>query len=342
MALISIAPMLEYTDRHCRFLLRLFSPNLLLYTEMVPVGALLFGDRGRFLAHDETEHPVVLQLGGSDPEQLAAAARIAADAGFDEVNLNVGCPSERVQSGRFGACLMAEPDLVAKCVSAMQAAVSIPVTVKTRIGIDDRDTFEDLADFVGKVADAGCGTVVLHARKAWLRGLSPKENRSVPPLDYERVYRLKREFPHLSIVLNGGVTTLEQAAAHLAHVDGVMIGREAYHNSWLLADVERRFFGGRAVAARFDILDAYMGYMARQLEAGVYLRHMARHLLGLFHGQPGAKAWRRCLAEKGTRPGAGLEVVEEAMGYVAADRLDAMSGVSVGKGQERPGLPSGV
>ena len=316
MALISVAPMLGYTDRHCRHLLRLFSPHLLLYTEMIHAGALLFGDRQRFLAHEKEEHPVALQLGGSDPAQLARAARMAADAGFDEVNLNVGCPSNRVQSGRFGASLMAEPGLVADCVASMEAAVEVPVTVKTRIGIDDLDSYRHLAEFVTTVAAAGCETFIIHARKAWLQGLSPKENRTVPPLDYARVYRLQEDFPGLAIVLNGGVASLDEAAIHLRQVAGVMIGRAAYHDPWVLAEVESRFFGGTAVASRAEVLENYMVYMERQLEAGVYLKHMTRHLLGLFRGQPGARHWRRCLTEKSVRPGAGLEVVREAMSRV--------------------------
>ena len=251
---VSVAPMLDWTDRHCRFFLRLLTRHTLLYTEMVTTGAVLHGNRERLLAYDPAEHPLALQLGGSNPTDLARCARIAADLGYDEINLNVGCPSDRVQSGRFGACLMAEPLLVAECVAAMQAAVDLPVTVKTRIGIDDRDSYEELAEFVRCIALAGCRTLIIHARKAWLTGLSPKENRQIPPLRYDVVYRLKQDFSELRFILNGGVASIQQMAEHLALVDGVMIGRAAYENPYLLAEVDQRFFGtSQPIPTRHDL-----------------------------------------------------------------------------------------
>jgi tRNA-dihydrouridine synthase A len=315
----SVAPMLDWTDRHCRFFHRLITRQALLYTEMVTAGALLHGDRHRFLQFDPSEHPLALQLGGSDPQDLAVCAKIAEDFGYDEVNLNVGCPSDRVQNGRFGACLMAEPELVAECVAAMRHAVSIPVTVKSRIGIDDRDSYEELVRFVGTVADAGCRTFIVHARKAWLRGLSPKQNREVPPLRYEVVYRLKQDFPQLQIVLNGGITTLEQAEELLRNgVDGVMMGREAYHNPYILAEVDRRLFGMPADAiARGEIVGRLMPYIERQLAEGVRLHSITRHILGLFHGEPGARSWRRHLSEQAVKYGADASVVREALKFTA-------------------------
>lgn len=309
---ISVAPMMDWTDRHCRYFLRLLTPNALLYTEMVTAQAVRHGDRERLLGFDPAEHPVALQLGGSEPEVLAEAARAGADYGYDEINLNVGCPSDRVQSGRFGACLMAEPALVRDCVAAMRAAVELPVTVKSRIGIDEHEDYGFLRDFVGTVAESGCDTFVVHARKAILQGLSPKENREVPPLRYEFVHRLKQEFPHLTVVLNGGVRDLEAVRAHLAQVDGVMIGREAYHNPYFLAQLEEAL-NGIEPPPREETMARFTDYMAGQLNRGVRLSAMTRHVLGLYLGQPGARRWRRQLAEGACRPGAGLEVVRAAM-----------------------------
>jgi len=306
--------MLDWTDRHCRYLLRLISRHALLYTEMVTTGAILKGDRARFLAHDDSEHPVALQLGGSDPAALAECAHIGADSGYDEINLNVGCPSDRVQSGRFGACLMAEPELVAECVAAMRNAVSVPVTVKTRIGIDHTDSYESLAGFIGTVMAGGCETFVIHARKAYLQGLSPKENRSVPPLKYEYAYRIKQQFPQLEIVLNGGINALDAAASHLAQVDGVMLGRAVYHDPCLLAGVDRRFFNATlAIPERGEIVRQMLPYIDRELQAGTPLKHITRHMLGLFTGMPGARHWRRHLSTHACRAGAGREVVLEAL-----------------------------
>jgi tRNA-dihydrouridine synthase A len=312
--LIAIAPMLDWTDRHCRFFLRALSRRVLLYTEMVTAGAVLRGDRQRFLAYDPAEHPLALQLGGSDPDELAQCARIAADWGYDEVNLNVGCPSDRVQSGRFGACLMAEPVLVGNCVAAMRAVVDLPVTVKTRIGIDERDSYEELVDFVGQVAVGGCQVFIIHARKAWLRGLSPKENREIPPLHYEVAHRLKRDFPDLTVVLNGGLSTLDQVAEQLQQVDGVMIGRAAYENPYLLAEVDARFFDlSTSPPSRHQVIEAFFPYIEKQLRLGTPLHCMTRHILGLFQGIPGARAWRRTLSEQACRRGAGVEVVGAAL-----------------------------
>jgi len=306
--------MLDWTDRHCRYLLRLISRHTLLYTEMVTTGALLKGDRARFLAHDDSEHPVALQLGGSDPAALAECAHIGADSGYDEINLNIGCPSDRVQSGRFGACLMAEPELVAGCVAAMRNAAAVPVTVKTRIGIDDMDNYESLAGFIATVMEAGCETFIIHARKAYLRGLSPKENRCVPPLKYDFAYRIKQEFPQLEIVLNGGIVDLDAAAAHLARIDGVMLGRAAYHDPCLLADVDRRFFNAaHAIPERGEIVRQMLPYIDRELKAGTQLKHITRHMLGLFQGMPGARHWRRNLSTHANRTGAGSEVVLAAL-----------------------------
>jgi tRNA-dihydrouridine synthase A len=311
----AIAPMMDWTDTHCRVLHRLLSQRALLYTEMVTADAVLRGDRQRLLGFDAQEHPVALQLGGSDPAALADAARIAEDFGYDEVNLNVGCPSDRVQSGRFGACLMREPALVADCMTAMRTAVSIPVTVKCRIGVDDQEPAESLRTLIGRCADAGVRRFAVHARKAWLEGLSPKENRDVPPLDYDLVYRVKRENPALEILLNGGIQTLDQAEAHLAHVDGVMLGRTAYQNPALLADIDTRFFGD----APRDIdaaLAEWCDYVERKLFEGARLNSMTRHMLGLFNGRPGARAFRRHLSENAVRDGAGITVLREALGHL--------------------------
>ncbi len=317
-----VAPMMEWTDRHCRVFLRLISRHARLYTEMVTSAAIVHGDRDRLLGFDACEHPLALQLGGSDPHELAESARIGEQYGYDEINLNCGCPSDRVQSGRFGACLMGEPALVARCVAAMRAAVSIPVTVKCRIGIDDRDSYEELHEFVRQIRDAGTGLLVVHARKAILQGLSPKENRDIPPLVYPTVYRLKADFPELPIVINGGISTLGQCKDHLAQVDGVMLGRTAYHEPWILAGVDRELFGDdHPVPARHEVLESFMPYMERQLAAGVRLNSMSRHLLGLFHGRPGGRLFRRHIAENAYKRDAGCEVLREAVALLPSEQL---------------------
>lgn len=314
---IAVAPMMDWTDRHCRYFLRLISRHTLLYTEMVTTNDLLGGDLNYLLGYDPAEQPLALQLGGSDPQAMADCAAMAEDFGYDEVNMNVGCPSDRVSSGRFGACLMAEPERVARCVEAMRQRVGIPVTVKTRIGIDHQDSYADLKRFVATVAAAGCSVFIVHARKAWLSGLSPKENREVPPLRYDTVARLKEDFPGLQIVLNGGLTDLEAVAQQLQRFDGVMIGREAYHNPYVLAQVDRQFFGSDApLSTRKAIVQSLLPYVERQLALGGRLNHITRHILGLFQGQPGARAWRRHLSENAHRPGAGAEVIEAALAKV--------------------------
>ena len=306
--------MMDWTDRHDRSFLRLITRHARLYTEMITAAAILHGDQERLLGHDPAEHPLALQLGGASPADLAACARIAEDFGFDEVNLNVGCPSDRVQNARFGACLMAEPETVAACVAAMRAACNLPVTVKTRTGIDDKDSYEDLKRFVATVAGAGCRTVIVHARKAWLSGLSPKQNREIPPLDYPRVYRLKRDFPELEIVINGGIASLDEAERHLARVDGAMIGRSAYQSPYMLADADRRFFGAnKPVPSRAEVARALLPYAEAQCAKGVPVKAITRHILGLFNGEPGARLWRRTLSETAHRPGAGPEVIEAAL-----------------------------
>lgn len=316
-----VAPMMDWTDRHCRAFHRTLTRKALLYTEMVTTGAILHGDQKRLLGFDKSEHPVALQLGGSDPNDLAACARIAEDWGYDEVNLNIGCPSDRVQNGRFGACLMKEPALVAECLAAMRAAVSIPVTVKSRIAVDDQDPEHALFDFVDTVAKAGVRVFVVHARKAWLKGLSPKENREVPPLDYDLVYRLKAARPELTVVLNGGLTSLAQARDALTKVDGVMLGRAAYQDPWVLAGVDSELFGAPNPAATPDgAVEAFKPYLAARLAEGVPLHAMTRHVLGLFNGRPGARLWRRTLSERGVLKGAGLSVVDDALAAVAAAR----------------------
>jgi len=291
-----IAPMMDWTDRHCRFFHRQLAPHARLYTEMVTTGALLHGQPARWLAHDVAERPLALQLGGHEPAELATCARIGADFGYDEINLNVGCPSDRVQSGRFGACLMREPALVADGVAAMRAAVKIPVTVKCRIGVDDQDEYADLHRFAEMLIGAGLEVLIVHARKAWLHGLSPKENREIPPLDYPRVYRLKREFPQLTIVVNGGVVAVDAAQEHLRQVDGVMLGRAAYHDPYVLARLEHALFG-TALPERETVLRRLAPYVAAQLRGGEAVHHIARHVLGLFLGEPGARAFRRYLSE---------------------------------------------
>lgn len=313
-----VAPMLDWTDRHCRYFYRLLSKRALLYTEMVTTGALIHGDHQRFLEFDSSEHPVAFQLGGSNPRELALCAKMVADAGYDEVNLNVGCPSDRVQNGRFGACLMAEPQLVADGIAAMQQAVSIPVTVKSRIGIDDKDSYEELVNFIRTVANAGCLTFIVHARKAWLSGLSPKQNRDVPPLRYDVVYQLKKDFPQLEFILNGGLTTLEQAEENLSLVDGVMLGREIYHNPYILADVDSRLFADNVdTVSRQEVVELLIPYIQTQLKAGVRLNSISRHVLGLFHGVPGARAWRRYISEHAHKPGADENVILQALRFTA-------------------------
>jgi tRNA-dihydrouridine synthase A len=310
--------MMDCTDRHCRYFMRLLTSEALLYTEMVTTGALLHGDTRRFLAHAPAEQPLALQLGGSDPRDLAACARLAEAAGFREVNLNVGCPSDRVQNNLIGACLMARPALVAACVAAMRQAVAIPVTVKCRIGIDAQDSLEELLAFIATVArDGGCETFVIHARIALLQGLSPKENRTIPPLDYQRVYAVKRHFPELEIILNGGLRTLADCQLHLRHVDGVMLGREAYQNPWLLKDVDALLFGRPAFSAtRGEVLRALYPYIEARLAEGLALHHITRHILGLFQGQPGGRHFRRHLSAYVHKPGAGLAVLQDALALV--------------------------
>jgi len=295
---LSIAPMLDWTDRYYRYFARLISRHTLLYTEMVTTGALIHGNRERFLQFDTSEHPVALQLGGSDPAALAECSLMAQDQGFDEVNLNVGCPSDRVQSGRFGACMMLDPDLVAECIHSMQKAVTIPVTVKHRIGIDHDDSYENLQQFVTTVSKAGCETFIVHARNAWLQGLSPKENRDIPPLRYEIVHRLKSDFPEQEIIINGGIKSLDAAEQQLQHLDGVMIGREAYHNPWILAEADRRLFGdNHPIPSKHQIIEQLMPFVLQEYAKGAPINRITRHILGLFQGCPGAKAWRRHISE---------------------------------------------
>lgn len=316
--------MMEWTDRHDRYFLRLISRHTRLYTEMVTAAALLHGDAARLLAFDGSEHPVALQLGGSNPHALADAAEMGANAGYDEINLNVGCPSDRVQEGRFGACLMAEPALVAECIAAMRARVRIPVTVKHRLGIDAHDSYEFTHGFVDTVRQTGCDVFIVHARKAILAGLSPKENREIPPLVYENVYRLKRDFPQLTIVLNGGVKTLDETAAHLTSVDGVMIGREAYHNPYLLADADMRLFDdAHDIPTRAQLVEQMIPYIERELAAGHTLHSMTRHMLGLYHGRPGARHFRRILSTEGVKRGAGIHTLREALAQV--ERISQLS-----------------
>jgi len=311
---ISIAPMMACTNRHYRMLMRQMTRHTLLYTEMVTTGAVLHGDRKKLLAYSSEEQPLALQLGGSDPNALAKSAEIAQQYGYNEVNLNVGCPSERVQSGRFGACLMKESELVAQCFSAMRHAVDIPVTVKTRIGVDEHDQYQDLYRFVECVAKAGCEVFIIHARKAWLNGLSPRENREIPPLRYDLVYRLKQDFPECEIIINGGIKTIEQMQTHLQHCDGVMIGREAYSNPTLFAEIDRAFFDAPDdVVGAHEVLRNYMPYVAKQLAQGVPLRPLIHHLIGLFQGMPGARLWRRYLSEHGGENERGVAVINEAL-----------------------------
>ena len=323
---LSVAPMMDWTDTHCRVFHRLLAPHARLYTEMVHANAVIQGDRGRLLAMDPVEHPVALQLGGSEPALLAQAAAIGAQWGYDEINLNCGCPSDRVQAGRFGACLMREPALVAESVSAMIEAVSalekpVPVTVKCRLGVDDDHRYEVFRDFVGQVAAAGCRMFVVHARNAWLKGLSPKENREVPPLRYDWAYALKRERPDLAVIVNGGIATQEEATAHLDHADGAMLGRAAYHDPYLLHRLDVAWFGGQ-LRTRGELLRALRPYVEGQLARGVFLKHITRHLLGLFHGERGGRAFRQVLSEGAHRTGADWALVEAALA-VTEDREQA-------------------
>lgn len=314
--LFSVAPMLDYTDRHCRYFYRLMSKHALLYTEMVTTGALIHGNQHRVLQFNPKEHPLALQLGGSNPTDLARCAKMAHDYGYDEINLNLGCPSNRVQQGLFGACLMAKPALVAECIVAMQHAVSIPVTVKSRIGIDDNDSYEHLALFIDTLADAGCKTFIIHARKAWLRGLSPKQNRQLPPLRYDKVYQLKKDFPRLEIILNGGITDLEHAKTHLNHVDGIMLGREVYQRPFLLTEVDSYIFAQqKTFTTRQQLVEEFIPYIQQQLKKGVRLTSISRHLLGLFHSQKGAKNWRRYLTEKTISTDANESILLEALKF---------------------------
>lgn len=312
----SVAPMLDWTDKHCRYFHRKLSRHAVLYTEMVTTGALLFG-QGDYLGFNEEEHPVVVQLGGSDPVAMAKSAQLCQQRGYDAININVGCPSDRVQNGLFGACLMARPDLVAQCIESMSAVVDIPITVKSRIGIDEQDSYQFLVDFVGTIAEAGCNEFIVHARKAWLQGLSPKENREIPPLDYARIYQLKRDFPHLQISINGGIKTLEDCLIHLNHLDGVMVGREAYTNPLLLNQVDSVIFQqpDQALTPHQIVLEM-LPYIEQQMQQGTRFWHIARHMLGLFQGVPGARLWRRHLSEVGHLPTSGPDVMLAALAKV--------------------------
>lgn len=315
--LVSVAPMMGWTDRHDRYFLRLISPNALLYTVMLTTGALIHGKKFHILEYSPEEHPVALQLGGSDPKELAHCAKLGEEYGYDEINLNCGCPSDRVQRGEFGACLMAKPQLVADCIDSMQQAVSIPVTVKTRIGIDEQDSYQFLVDFVGAIANRGCGTFIIHARKAWLSGLSPAENRSIPPLKYETAYQLKKDFPRLKIILNGGIKNIENIEESLKHVDGVMIGREAYVNPYFLAEIERRIFQTAQVRSRHEIISALLPYIRKCLENGTDLKDITRHILGLYQGLPGARRWRQVLSQEAYKPAANEDVILAALAQIA-------------------------
>ena len=313
----SVAPMLDWTDRHERYFLRLLTQYSILYTEMITTGALIHGDRERFFEFNQAEHPVAIQLGGSDPTDLAVCAKMAEEHGYDEINLNVGCPSNRVQSGMFGACLMAKPELVAECVFAMQDVVSIPVTVKHRIGIDENDSVEALYKFVEVVAAAGCKTFIVHARKAWLTGLSPKENRDIPPLRYDVVHQLKQSMSQLEIIINGGICDLDTVQYQLEHVDGVMVGREAYHNPYMLAKVDQRFYqSGQPVLSREEIIELVLSYIAQETSKGTRLHSISRHILGLYNGLPGAKKWRRYISENAPRADADENVIKQALAFV--------------------------
>ncbi|HTM63340.1 MAG TPA: tRNA dihydrouridine(20/20a) synthase DusA [Gammaproteobacteria bacterium] len=313
---ISVAPMMDCTDRHDRYFLRLIAPDVLLYTEMITAAAIMHGDKNYLLGYDNAEHPVALQLGGSDPRMLAESAAIGEDFGYDEINLNCGCPSPRVSSGRFGACLMYEPELVAECVAAMRDKVNIPVTVKCRIGVDDQDSYDHLCCFISTVATAGCDTFIVHARKAWLKGLSPKQNRQIPPLRYDVVRQIKQDFPHLKIMLNGGITSVSEIKNHLQWADGVMIGRAAYSNPYLLAEIQRDIFTASSIPSRRQIIDQFIPYVERQLISGVRLTSITRHILGLFQNMPGAASWRRYLSQNAYKKNADVNVIREALSSV--------------------------
>ena len=322
--LLCTAPMMDWTDRHCRYFHRLLSPHARLYTEMVTAAALVRGERTHLLAYNPEEHPVALQLGGAEPAELAQAARYGEQAGYDEINLNVGCPSDRVQSGRFGACLMREPELVADCVRAMREAIRVPVTVKCRIGVDDQDDDKDLFGFAARMVDAEVRVLVVHARKAWLQGLSPKQNREVPPLNYPRVYRLKHEFPALRVIINGGIDGLSAVEEHLRHVDGAMLGRLAYHDPYALACIDAALHGGET-PARTTVLRSMRAYIEAERTRGVRLASITRHLLGLYHGEPGGKAFRRVLSERARAEDAGWEVIEAALAQVDGRAAQAVA-----------------
>ena len=310
---VSVAPMMDWTDRHCRYFMRLLNPSVMLYTEMVTAAAIVHGDAERFLRYNDAEHPLALQLGGSEPDWMAQATAKAAEFAYDEININVGCPSDRVQSGQFGACLMARPDIVADCFKAMQAETDIPITVKTRIGIDDKDNYDFLQTFVETLAVAGCRKFVVHARIAILEGLSPKENRTVPPLNYERVYQLKRAFPELTVDINGGLTSVDQIDEALRHVDGVMVGRQAYHQPYFLAELEQHFRPDWEMPSRRAVVEKMLPYVDQVVSEGLSLNGVTRHMLGLFAGQPGARMWRRYISEHAHRDGAGSEVLVNAL-----------------------------
>jgi tRNA-dihydrouridine synthase A len=312
-----VAPMLDWSDRHCRVFWRQLSRDAILYTEMITTGALIHGDHAKHLNYNELEHPLALQLGGSDPKALADSCRMAQDWGYDEVNLNCGCPSDRVQNGFFGACLMSRPDLVADCIKAMKDSVDIAITVKHRIGIDEQEGYGPLQDFVAAIAEAGTDAIIVHARKAWLKGLSPKENREIPPLEYGLVHRLKEDFPELEIIINGGIQSIDDAASQLSHVDGIMMGRSAYQTPYILADVDERFYQRDAAPkTRFDIIRNLFPYIETELGKGTRLNHMTRHVLGLFNGEAGGRLFRRHISEHAHRPGAGIEILEQALTLV--------------------------
>jgi tRNA-dihydrouridine synthase A len=324
---LCVAPMMDWTDRHCRRFHRVLAPDALLYTEMVTTGALIHGDRKRHLAYDPVERPLALQLGGCDPFELATCAKFAAASGYDEVNLNVGCPSDRVQRGRFGACLMLEPELVRDGVAAMRDAVDIPVTVKTRLGVDDHDSYAFFSDFIGIVAESGCDTFIVHARKAWLSGLSPKENREVPELQYDRVKRLQRDHPRLTVVLNGGIATVEDAQRHLGVFDGVMLGRAAYQDPWLLAELQSAVFGAGAPANRVEAVRGLEDYLAEHVSAGRPVSQVSRHVLGLFRGQPGGRVWRRYLSQHAHRDPANARLLDDALNAMPSFEARDSAGV---------------
>ncbi len=314
---LSLAPMMDRTDRHFRYFIRLISSNILLYTEMITTGALIHGDRKKYLKYDPIEHPVVLQLGGSNPKDLSSCSKMIEDEGYDEINLNVGCPSERVQANKFGACLMFEPNLVAECIHEMQSSVSIPVTVKCRTGVDDKDHYDDLYQFIETVNKASCDTFIIHARKAWLSGLSPKENREVPPLNYQTVHQIKQDFPNLNIEINGGFTELNEVVEQLQHVDGVMIGRALYHNPYLLAEADQLIYKTESkLKSRNQIMEQMLSYIEKELMVGTKLSNITRHILGLYHNQPHSRLFRRHLAENAYRDDADTAVLKTALGFV--------------------------